>query len=171
MWVIEVGDSQPLSFGRDDTGAQYVRGGGRTTRAWNRPTQTEGASRLHASEIGWRITTNNASQYSVDLVETGILERARAEPEQVHGMIQFFPKLEPSDTDLVAVNIIVPHVQFPDVRDLFQLLHLSRLPILIDIVLSFSGFRTPESTLNACRYTEMSASPSSRNKRMVSAAM
>ncbi|SEI14284.1 hypothetical protein [Paraburkholderia hospita] len=157
MWVIEVGDSQPLSFGRDSTGAQYVRGGGRTTRAWNIPTQIGEAPRLHASEIGWRITTNDASEYAVDLFKTGILEHARAEPDQVHGMIQFFPKREPTETDLVAVTIIVPHVQFADVRDLFQLLQLSRVPVLIDIVLSFSGFRTPENTLDVPTWQQFCA--------------
>src|SRR5258708_34580149 len=115
MWVIEVDDSQPLSFGRDSTGAQYVRGGGNTTRAWNSPVQIVEAPRLHASEIGWRITTNDASEYSADPFKTGILERARFDPDKVHGMIQFFPKVEPTDTDLVAVTIIVPLVQFADV--------------------------------------------------------
>ncbi|KVE05510.1 hypothetical protein WI91_10285 [Burkholderia vietnamiensis] len=144
-WLLDVNDQHTVGFGIDSNGSQYIYGDA-TTTIFFMGREHEIPERIRNAGASWCICTPDSPDVRIDGNNYGLLERVRNDPENMHGMTEFYAASEYHTEDLVAVHIAVPRERFGPIMRAFELAMLSRVPMGHTITVPFYGFRVPQAT-------------------------
>lgn len=142
-WSFQVDDNHSIGIGLDSDGVEYVYGDA-SSFIFEHELSAPIPSRLKNAAASWSIRTPASSDVSLDPAGSGLYQTVRADPDNVHAMIQFHGANEYNRADLIGATICVPQNRFAIVRKQLEIALTSRLPTRTIIVLDFHQFDNDE---------------------------